>query len=144
MKKKLLCSISVSNLLEIVFKSQTVFLLVNCDPCDGTELLSQPITSTSAATNADIQALTLSSLADSSCGFRPEESPYQDTLVPEEPLDLNQVFIVSQMSDIGISMAGEVQNSPGNEVANSMMKGWVLTDVLNHGNHTLLNLICLN
>lgn len=99
-----------------------MFLLVNCDPCDGTELLSHPITS-SGGTGGDLQALTLSSLADPSCGFRQEETPYQDTLVPEEPLDLNQAFIVSQMSDIGISMAGQVQNSTGNEVADSMIEG---------------------
>lgn len=95
---------------------------MNCDPCDATELLSQPITSNSTA---DLQALALSSLPqlpDPSCGFRPEETPYQDTL-PEEPLHLNQAFMTSQMSDIGMAMASEVQNPPGGEVVNSMMDG---------------------
>ncbi|TWW81327.1 T-box transcription factor TBX6 [Takifugu flavidus] len=54
---------------------------------------------------------------------KPEETPYQDTLVPEEALDLNQAFMASQMSDIGMSMASEVQNPTGSEVATSMMEG---------------------
>lgn len=100
---------------------------MNCDPLDATELLSQPITTGGGGDGAaDLQALALSSLAplpDPSCGFRPEEAPYQDSLGPEEPLDINQAFMASQMSDMGMSMAGEVQNPPGGEVANSMMEG---------------------
>lgn len=99
-------------------KKQTLFLLVNCDP---TELLSQPISSSSGTLG--LQAPALSSLPGPSCEFRPEETPYQNTLVPEEPLDLNQAFMASQMSDIGMTMASEVQNPPGSEVANSMMEG---------------------
>ncbi|XP_056899851.1 T-box transcription factor TBX6 [Takifugu flavidus] len=103
--------------------SDTSASKMNCDPCDATELLSRPITSSSTA---DLQTLDLSSLPplpDPSCGFRPEETPYQDTLVPEEALDLNQAFMASQMSDIGMSMASEVQNPTGSEVATSMMEG---------------------
>lgn len=98
---------------------------MNCDPCDATELLPQP-TSSSGSSTLGLQALALSSLPPlpgPSCGFRPEETPYQDTLVPEEPLDLNEAFMASQMSDIGMSMASEVQNPPGSEVTSSMMEG---------------------
>lgn len=106
--------------------NQTLFLLENCDPCDAPELLSRPVSSSNGGSTLGLQALGLSSLAplpDPSCGFRPEETPYQDTLVPDEPLDLNQAFMASQISDIGMSMAGEVQSPPGREVANSMMEG---------------------
>lgn len=94
----------------------------NCDPCNTAELLPQPIATTAGT---DLQALTLASLPplpDPSCGFRPEEAPFQDTLVPEQPLDLEQAFMASQMSDISISMASGVQNTPGSEVANSMIE----------------------
>ncbi|KAI3365701.1 hypothetical protein L3Q82_010767 [Scortum barcoo] len=101
--------------------------IVNCDPCDTTELLPQPITTTTTTgtTAADLQALALASLPplpDPSCGFRPEEATYEDTLVPEQPLDLGQAFMASQMSDITISMANGMQNTPGSEVANSMIE----------------------
>lgn len=98
-------------------------LLVNCDPCDSTELLPQPITTTTTST--DLQALALASmppLPDPSCGFRPEEASYQDTLVPQHALDLGHAFIASQMSDISISMAGGMQERVGGEVANSMIE----------------------
>ncbi|XP_010739164.3 T-box transcription factor TBX6 [Larimichthys crocea] len=97
--------------------------IVNCDPCDSAELLQQPIGTT---TSTDLQALALASLPqlpDPSCGFRPEEASYQDTMVQEQPLDLGQAFMASQMSDISISMANEMQNTPGSEVANNMIEG---------------------
>lgn len=97
---------------------------MNCDPCDSTELLPQPITATSGS---DLQALALASLPplpDPSCGFRPDEASYQATLVPEQPLDLGQAFMASQMSDMGISMAGGMQDA-GSEVANSLIERWV-------------------
>lgn len=102
-------------------------LSVNCDPCDSTELLPQP-TTTTTSTGTDLQALALASLpplADPSCGFRTEEPSYQDTLVPEQPLDLGQAFMASQMSDISISMASGMQDTPGSEVANSIIERWV-------------------
>ncbi|XP_008300725.1 T-box transcription factor TBX6 [Stegastes partitus] len=94
--------------------------IVNCDPCDSTELLQQP-----TDTNTDLQALALASLpplSDPSCGFRPEEASYQDTLVPEQPLDLGQAFMASQMTDISITMAGGMQDTAGSEVANNMIE----------------------
>ncbi|XP_045925374.1 T-box transcription factor TBX6 [Micropterus dolomieu] len=97
--------------------------IVNCDPCDSTELLPQPITTTTTST--DLQALALASmppLPDPSCGFRPEEASYQDTLVPQHALDLGHAFMASQMSDISISMAGGMQERVGGEVANSMIE----------------------
>lgn len=101
-------------------------LSVNCDPCDSTELLPQPsATSTTSTTSTDLQALALASLPplpDPSCGFRPEEASYQDTLVSDQPLDLGQAFMASQMSDISISMVNEMQNTTGSEVANSMIE----------------------
>lgn len=98
-------------------------LSVNCDPCDSAELLPQPITATPNTT--DLQALALASLPplpDPTCGYRPEEASYHDTLVPEQQLDLGQAFMASQMSDIGISMANGMQSTPGSEVANSMIE----------------------
>lgn len=92
---------------------------VNCDPCDSTQLLPQPEAST------DLQALALASLpplADPSCGYRPEEAPYQDTLVPEQPLHLGQAFMASQMPGISISMTSGMQDTPGSEVANSIIE----------------------
>ncbi|KAF3853549.1 hypothetical protein F7725_014237 [Dissostichus mawsoni] len=68
----------------------------------------------------DLQALALASLPpmpNPSCGFRPEEAPYQASLVQEQPLDLGQAFIASHMSDIGISMANGMQDMPGNTQA---------------------------
>ncbi|XP_060884900.1 T-box transcription factor TBX6 [Labrus mixtus] len=97
--------------------------IVNCDPCDSTEHLPQSITSTSSA--ADLQALALASLPplpDPSCGFRPGEAAYQDTLVPQQTLDLGQAFMASQISDIGLSMANGMQHTAGSEMANSMIE----------------------
>lgn len=94
-----------------------MLLSVNCEPCDTTELLPQPVTTTTT-TSTDLQALTLASLPqmpDHSCRFRPEEAAYHDTLVPEQPLGIDQVFMASQMTDISISMASSVQNTPGSE-----------------------------
>ncbi|XP_028287695.1 T-box transcription factor TBX6 [Parambassis ranga] len=93
--------------------------IVNCDPCDSAELLSQ-----SPPTSTDLQALTLAPLPplpDPSCGFRPEQASYQNTLVPEQTLDLGQAFMASQMSDIGMTMANGMQDTPGSEVANTMI-----------------------
>ncbi|KAK5905898.1 hypothetical protein CgunFtcFv8_001813 [Champsocephalus gunnari] len=90
--------------------------IVNCDPCDSTDLQPQQMTSAT-----DLQALALASLPpmpNPSCGFRPEEAPYQASLIQEQPLDLGQAFIASHMSDIGISMANGMQDMPGSEVAN--------------------------
>lgn len=97
-----------------------MFLSVNCDPCDSTELLPQP------SGNADLQALTLASLPlpGPSCEFRPAEASFQDPLVPEQPLDLGQAFMASQMSDIGISMTSGMQDTAGREVANGMIERW--------------------
>ncbi|XP_040885153.1 T-box transcription factor TBX6 [Toxotes jaculatrix] len=98
--------------------------IVNCDPCDSTELLPQP-TTTNNTTSTDLQALTLASLPplpDPSCGYRPEEASYQDTLVPEQPLDLGQEFMASQISDISISMANGIQDTPGSEAANGIIE----------------------
>ncbi|XP_019968334.2 T-box transcription factor TBX6 [Paralichthys olivaceus] len=98
--------------------------IVNCDSCDSADLLALPHT-TSATSAADLQALALASLPplpDPSCGYRPEEASYQDTLVPEQPLDLGQAYMASQMSDIGISMTNGMQDAPGSEVANSIIE----------------------
>ncbi|XP_030019031.1 T-box transcription factor TBX6 [Sphaeramia orbicularis] len=98
--------------------------IVNCDPCDSTELLPQP-TATSGP-GADLQALALAglpALPDPTCGFRPEETPFQDSLVSEQTLDLGQAFMASQMSDVNISMTGGMENTAGNEVANAIIEG---------------------
>lgn len=101
-------------------------LSVNCDPCDSTEHLPHPTTTTMTTTSTDLQALALASLPplpDPSCEFRPDEASYQGTLIPEQQLDLGQAFMASQMSDIGISMTSGMQDTAGNEVANSMIEG---------------------
>ncbi|XP_074476191.1 LOW QUALITY PROTEIN: T-box transcription factor TBX6 [Sebastes fasciatus] len=91
--------------------------IVNCDPCDSTELLPPSMT-----TGADLQVLALASLPNPSCDFRPEEASYQDALVPEQPLDIGQEFMASQMSDIGISLANGMQGTPGSDLANRMIE----------------------
>ncbi|XP_071395795.1 T-box transcription factor TBX6 [Centroberyx affinis] len=94
--------------------------IVGCDPCDSTELLSQSTTTTSAS---DLQALALASLPplpDPSCGYRAEEAPYQDAQVPEQPLDLGQAFMASQMSDITVTMANGMQDTPGIDRSDNM------------------------
>ncbi|CAK6970954.1 T-box transcription factor TBX6 [Scomber scombrus] len=92
--------------------------IVNCDPCDSTQLLPQPEGST------DLQALALASLPQlpNPCGYRPEDAPYQDTLVPEQPLDLGQAFMHSNQMPVSISMTGGMQDTPGSEVANSIIE----------------------
>ncbi|XP_034563758.1 T-box transcription factor TBX6 [Notolabrus celidotus] len=98
--------------------------IVNCDPCNSTELLPQAITATTASSGADLQALALASLPhlpDSSCGFR-SEATYQEDLVPQQSLDLGQAFMASQMTDIGLSMANGIQDAAGNEIANRMIE----------------------
>ncbi|XP_068161479.1 T-box transcription factor TBX6 [Antennarius striatus] len=92
--------------------------IVNCDPCESAELVSQSL---NATTDSDLQTLSLSSLPplpDPSCGFRQEEDSYQDTLAPEQPIDLGQAFIASQISDMRISLP----DTPGSEVANSLIE----------------------
>ncbi|XP_044193878.1 T-box transcription factor TBX6 [Thunnus albacares] len=93
--------------------------IVNCDPCDSTQLLPQPAAST------DLQALALASLPplpDPSCGYRPEDAPYQDTLVPEQPLVLGQAFMHSSQMPVSISMTSGMQDTPGSEVTNSIIE----------------------
>lgn len=108
----------------------------DCDPCDAAELLSQPIsttiiTSTTATTTGpDLQALPLASLhplPNPSCGFRPGEAPFQDALVPEQPLNLDQAF----MADISITLSGVVQGAAGSHMATGLMERWVPTPCTN-------------
>lgn len=118
---KTLASYIVLNCLILKHHFVYLSLSVNCDPCDSAELLPQAVTTSSA----DLQALALPplpTLPDPSCAFRPEEASYQDTLVSEQPLDLGQAFMASQMSDINISMADGMQGTPGSEVANRMIE----------------------
>ncbi|KAK2820336.1 hypothetical protein Q5P01_023295 [Channa striata] len=92
--------------------------IVNCDPCDSAELLPQQTTA------SDLQALALTSLpplAQPPCEFSADQASYQDTLVPEQHLELGQVYVASQMSDIGISLSGGMEDTPGSEVANDMI-----------------------
>ncbi|KAF3704461.1 T-box transcription factor TBX6 [Channa argus] len=93
--------------------------IVNCDPCESTELLQQQTTST------DLQALTLTSLpplSEPPCEFRADQASYQDTLVPEQHLELGPAYMASQMSDISISMTDGMEDTPGSEVANNMIE----------------------
>ncbi|XP_054625213.1 T-box transcription factor TBX6 [Dunckerocampus dactyliophorus] len=115
--------------------SETVDI-VNCNPCDSTQLLSHPDTTPAVpatptntspnATGANLQNLTLASLdplpVDPSCGFTPEEAPFQGTLIPEQPLDLGQAFMASQMPDISLSMSGGMEDATGSEVTNSIIE----------------------
>ncbi|XP_028331833.1 T-box transcription factor TBX6 [Gouania willdenowi] len=79
---------------------------VSCDPCNSTELLA---------------LAPLPTLPDPCCGFRPEDASYEDAMVPQQPLDLHQTFMASQMSDIGMSISNEMQNTAGNQVENSLI-----------------------
>ncbi|XP_057681479.1 T-box transcription factor TBX6 [Corythoichthys intestinalis] len=98
----------------------------NCDPCDSTH--SPPTASATAPeiTGADLQALALASLhplpPEPSCGFTSEETPFQDTLVPEEPLDLGQGFIASQIPDISLAINAGLQDTTGSEVTNTLIE----------------------
>lgn len=103
--------------------SLSLSLSVNCDPCDSSELLAPP---TTASSSTDLQTLALVSLPplpEPVCEYRPDEASYQDTLLPNQPLDLGQAFMTSQMSDIGISLTNAMQDTPGNEAANSIIEG---------------------
>ncbi|XP_076008202.1 LOW QUALITY PROTEIN: T-box transcription factor TBX6 [Genypterus blacodes] len=83
----------------------------SCDPCDPAD--------------TDLQALALASLPplpDPSCGYRPEEAAYQGALVPEPPLDLDQVFMTSQMPDIAMTIASEMQDVAVGDVANNLLE----------------------
>nr|XP_057917727.1 T-box transcription factor TBX6 [Doryrhamphus excisus] len=109
---------------------------VNCDPCDSTQLLAHPDTTPTVPaapnntspniTGENLQTLNMASLAtlpaEPSCGFTPEEAPFQDNLVPEQGLDLGQVFMVSQMPDINLSMSGGMQDATGSEVTNGIIE----------------------
>jgi len=78
-----------------------------------------------SSNSTDLQALALASLpplSDHSTGFRPEEASYKDSLNPEHSLDLNQAFIASQMSHVGINLANGMQETSGNEVANRIIE----------------------
>lgn len=132
-------SVSFNN-LDLKRQKQNLPLVLplpdDCDPCDAAELLSQPIsttiiTSTTATTTGpDLQALPLASLhplPNPSCGFRPEEAPFQDALVPEQPLNLDQAF----MTDISITLSGVVQGAAGSHMATGLMERWVPTPCTN-------------
>lgn len=93
---------------------------MNCDPCDSTQPAAAP-----ATTGPDLQVIDLASLPslpDPSCGFQPEEPPYQDTLVSEQPLDLGQAFMASQIPDISIPMTNGMPTTTGSEVTNSVIE----------------------
>ncbi|XP_061562289.1 T-box transcription factor TBX6 [Phycodurus eques] len=98
--------------------------IVNCDPCDSTQP-AVPATAPSM-TGADLQALALASLpplpAEPSCGFTPEETPFQGTLVSEQPLDLDQAFIASQIPDIRLSISAGMQGTTGSEVTTTIIE----------------------
>ncbi|XP_072312780.1 T-box transcription factor TBX6 [Eucyclogobius newberryi] len=93
--------------------------IVNCDPCDSTEVLPQStVTSTPPP---DLQSLDLSclpSLPDPRCGYRTEDTPYQDTLVPEQTLDLGHAF----MTDVNIPLTNGIQDTGGSEVSNGLIE----------------------
>ncbi|XP_056157650.1 T-box transcription factor TBX6 [Lampris incognitus] len=91
--------------------------IVSCDPCDPSELLPQ--TATADPSPADLQALVLDSLP--SCLYRAEDAPYRDPRVPGEPLDPEQAFMTSQMSDIAVDLADGMQDVPGSEMASSLI-----------------------
>lgn len=111
-------------------------LPADCDPCDAAELLSQPISTTiitsttTTSSSPDLQTLPLASLhplPDPTCGFRPDEAPFQDALVPEQPLNLDQAF----MTDISMTLSGVVQSSTGSHMATDLMERWVSTPCSN-------------
>ncbi|XP_028990488.1 LOW QUALITY PROTEIN: T-box transcription factor TBX6 [Betta splendens] len=72
--------------------------VVSCDPAPG----------------SDLQALALASLPPA-CHFGPDEASYRDALIPEQPLDLGQAFLASQMSDVG-TVSGGMQDAAGSMI----------------------------
>ncbi|CDQ85702.1 unnamed protein product [Oncorhynchus mykiss] len=107
--------------------------IVSCDPCDSTELLSQ-YSSSSSSSSSDLQSLALASLPslpplpESVCGYGSNETPFQESPLPEQQqaLDLvGQTFIASQMTDITANITADMTKGPqdasGNKVTDGMM-----------------------
>ncbi|XP_077406783.1 T-box transcription factor TBX6 [Vanacampus margaritifer] len=100
--------------------------LENCDPCDSTQHLPTVPTTGPSITGADLQALALASLpplsADPACGFTPDDTHFQDSLGPEQPLDLDEAFMASQIPDISLTMSAGMPNTAGSEVTNTIIE----------------------
>uniref|UniRef100_A0A8C6WW71 T-box transcription factor 6 n=1 Tax=Neogobius melanostomus TaxID=47308 RepID=A0A8C6WW71_9GOBI len=99
------------------------FETVNCDPCDSTEILPRP--TVASIQTPGLQTLDLSSLpslSDPTCVYRTEGTPFQDTLVLQQTLDLGQAFMTSQMSDVSIPPSCGMQNTGGSEVPNGLIE----------------------
>ncbi|XP_019739051.1 T-box transcription factor TBX6 isoform X2 [Hippocampus comes] len=98
----------------------------NCDACDSTQHLPTVPAATPNMSGADLQALALATLhplpADPSCGFTTEDSAFQDSLVPEPPLDLDEAFMASQIPDISLSMNAGMQDGAGSDVTNTIIE----------------------
>ncbi|KAK7919653.1 hypothetical protein WMY93_010937 [Mugilogobius chulae] len=92
--------------------------IVNCDPCDSTEALPQAtVTSTEPQ---DLQTLDLSclpTLPDPSCAYRTENTPYQDTLDPEQAIDLGQAF----MTDMNMPLTNGIHEAGGSDMPNDLI-----------------------
>ncbi|CAL1599387.1 unnamed protein product [Knipowitschia caucasica] len=86
--------------------------IVNCDPCDSTEVLPQATSGSSPG----LQTLDLSCLP-ALPAYGTEEPSYQDSLLPEQSLDLGQAFI----ADVSIPLSGGIQDA-GTEVSNGLME----------------------
>ncbi|XP_061667127.1 T-box transcription factor TBX6 [Syngnathoides biaculeatus] len=102
---------------------------VNCDPRKST----QPTATAPSMTGADLQALALASLPPLPAGFTPDETPFQGTLVPEHPADLDQAFIASQIPDINLSISAGMQDATGSEVTPTLIES---SDSLNEAPFT--------
>ncbi|KAJ7984477.1 hypothetical protein DPEC_G00355230 [Dallia pectoralis] len=101
--------------------------IVSSDPCDSTELLPRSI--------SDLQNIAVSSLPslphvpDPVCEYTSDDSPFQESLAPEEQqpaLDLlGQAFMASQMTDIAANIDSDMtngqQDASSNEVTSAMM-----------------------
>lgn len=98
----------------------------NCDARDSTQHLPSVPAATPNMSGADLQALALATLhplpAERSCEFTPEDGAFQDSLVPEPPLDLDVAFMASQIPDISLSMSAGMQDTAGSDVTNAIIE----------------------
>ncbi|XP_067100246.1 T-box transcription factor TBX6 [Osmerus mordax] len=81
---------------------------VSCGPCDSTQTL--------ASHPPELQTLTLASLPllpSPSCGFSSNQISFQETPLPDPPLQLGHAYVSSQIADLTVDMVNGQQDATG-------------------------------
>ncbi|XP_062331395.1 T-box transcription factor TBX6 [Osmerus eperlanus] len=81
---------------------------VSCGPCDSTQTL--------ASHPPELQTLTLPSLPllpSPSCGFSSNQISFQETPLPDPPLQLGHAYVSSQIADLTVDMVNGQQDATG-------------------------------